>query len=59
MLTPDPLFEAHEHGRRFRSQAASERLRPPTTRRLLADTLRRAADRLEPAPVVPLDYSHR
>jgi hypothetical protein len=60
MLTPDPLFESRARGRKLRAEAAAERLRPPTARRLLADALRRAADRLDPgAAVIPLDYSHR
>jgi hypothetical protein len=55
MLTFDPLSEAHERARRLQAEAAAERLHPPTTRRLLADALRRTANRLDPAAVaVPL-----
>jgi hypothetical protein len=54
MLTNDPLEVlgvAHERGRRLRAEAAAERLRGPTgTRRALAMSLRRAADRLDPGP---------
>ncbi len=55
MFTSDPLDAlavAHERGRRLRAEAAAERLRgAPGTRRALAVTLRRAADRLDPAPL--------
>lgn len=60
MLTFDPLSEAHERARQFQARAAAERLRPPNTRRLLADALRRTANRLDPTPVVvPLTSSHQ
>jgi hypothetical protein len=60
MFIHDPLFEARERGRQLRAASAAERLRPPTARRLLADTLRRAADRLDPSPVViPINCSYR
>jgi len=36
MLMFDPLFEARERARRLRAEAAAERLRPPTARRLVA-----------------------
>jgi len=53
MLTTDPLellTVAHERGRRLRAEAAAERLRSTSgTRRALAVSLRRAADRLDPA----------
>jgi hypothetical protein len=55
MLMPDArdqLELAHERGRRFRDEAASERMRGRSgTRRALAASLRRAADRLDPAPL--------
>jgi hypothetical protein len=55
MSTLDPLdalFLAHERGRRLRAEAAAERLRSTSgTRRALAVSLRRAADRLDPAPL--------
>jgi hypothetical protein len=54
MLTSDPLeflALAHGRGRRLRAEAAAERLRGTSgTRRKLAVSLRRAADRLDPAP---------
>ena len=53
MLTSDPLevlAVAHERGRRLRAEAVAERLRGTSgTRRALALSLRRAADRLDPA----------
>lgn len=53
MITLDPhdaLVAAHEHGRRLRAEAAAERLRGPSaTRRALALSLLRAANRLDPA----------
>jgi len=52
MFTVDPLSEARETGRQLRAEAAAERLRPPTARRVLAEVLRRTADRLDPAPTV-------
>jgi len=51
-LTSDPLDVAHERGRRLRAEAAAERLRGTSrTRHVLAASLRRAADRLDPAPL--------
>ena len=53
-LIPDPrdqLTIAHERGEQLRSEVASERLAgPPPARRALAASLRRAANRLDPAP---------
>ena len=46
----DQLALAHEHGRRLQAEAAAERLAPARGRRALAASLRRAADRLDPAP---------
>ena len=58
MFTPDPLFEAHQHTRQLHTDAANARVRPRPTRHLLAETLRRAADRLDSRPVVvPLNCS--
>jgi hypothetical protein len=58
MLTSDPtdvLAQVREHNRTLRAEAAAERLRAnPATRRTLAVYLRRAADRLDPGPVVPM-----
>ena len=55
MLTSDPLDAlvlAHERGRRLRAEAAAERLRSTSgTRHAVAAYLRRAADRLDPAPL--------
>jgi hypothetical protein len=60
MLTFDPHSEARERARQLHAQAAAERLHPSTTRRLLAEALRRAADRLDSRPlVIPLNCSHR
>jgi hypothetical protein len=57
MLTSDPLDAlqfARERNRNLRAAAAAERLRSASgTRRTLAVYLRRAADRLDPAPAVP------
>ena len=54
MLTIDPrdtLVLAHEHVRRLRDEAAGDRARPAgSTRRAVAGSLRRAANRLDPAP---------
>ncbi len=48
----DALEVAHGRGRQLRAEAAAERLRrTPETRRLLAVSLRRAADCLDPAPL--------
>jgi hypothetical protein len=55
MLTNDPLealAAAHARGRELRAEAATERLRVTSaTRRTLAASLRRLADRLDPAPL--------
>jgi len=60
MLTLDPHSEARERARQLQAQAAAERLHPSTTRRLLAEALRRTADRLDSRPlVIPLNCSHR
>jgi hypothetical protein len=60
MLTFDPHSEARERARQLQSQAAAERLHLSTSRRLLAEALRRTADRLDPRPlVIPLNCSHR
>ena len=60
MLTFDPYSEARERARQLQTQAAAERLHRSTTRRLLADALRRTANRLDPGPLVmPLNCSHR
>ena len=60
MLTLDPLFEARVHIRQLQAEAASRRLRPRPTHRLLAEALRGAANRLDPTPLVlPLNCSHR
>jgi hypothetical protein len=46
----DALAIAHTRGRELRADAAAERLRGTTaTRRAIAVSLRRAADRLDPA----------
>jgi hypothetical protein len=54
-LIPDPrdqLTIAHERGERFRSEASAERLDGSQgARRALAASLRRVADRLDPAPL--------
>ena len=56
MLTSDPadaLVLANQRVRRLREQAAAEHVRPrPSTRRIFAASLRRAADRLDPVPLV-------
>ena len=53
MFTSDPrdaLMVAHEHARHLREERAAERLRRASgTRRALAASLRRAANRLDPA----------
>jgi uncharacterized membrane protein YfbV (UPF0208 family) len=55
MVASDPrdaLVLAHEHIRHLREETAAERLRRKSpTRRALADSLRRAADRLDRAPL--------
>jgi hypothetical protein len=48
----DALVVAHDRGRHLRAESAAEHLRGPSgTRRALAVSLRRAADRLDPAPL--------
>lgn len=57
MFTTDPrdaLVLAHEHARQLREESAARRLRRASgTRRALAASLRRAADRLDRAPLAP------
>lgn len=57
MLPYDPrdaLVLAHERARHLREETAAERLRRASgTRRALAASLRRAANRLDPAPLAP------
>ena len=49
----DRLVIAHQRGHELRAEAAAERLRDiSATRRVLAASLRRAADLLDPAPLV-------
>jgi hypothetical protein len=54
-LIPDPrdqLAVAHERGDDLRAEAAALRLRGPQgPRRAVAESLRRAADRLDPGPL--------
>jgi hypothetical protein len=60
MLTFDPHSEARERARQLQAQAIAERLHLSPTRGLLAEALRRAADRLDSRPlVIPLNCSHR
>lgn len=60
MLTFDPHSEAHARAQQFEAQAAAERLHLSTSRRLLAEALRRTANRLDPGPlIIPLNCSHR
>jgi hypothetical protein len=59
MFTSDPLFEAHQHSQQLHADAAGERLRGRPTRRVLAEALRCAANRLDRRPVVPLNCSPR
>ena len=48
----DQLALAHERGRRLQADAAAERMFAPSrSRRALAASLRRVADRLDPAPL--------
>jgi hypothetical protein len=55
MLTFDPLLETRERRRRLYAEADAERLVSHTpARHVLADALRRAADRLDPIMVVPI-----
>jgi hypothetical protein len=50
----DALVVAHAHGRRLRAEATAERLCGTSgARRDIAVFLRRAADRLDPAVLVP------
>ena len=53
MTNPDDaLVVANERGRRLREEAAAERVRRDAgTRRTLAASLRRLADRLDPDPL--------
>ncbi len=57
MFTPHPqdaLLLAHAHLRRLRDEAAAERPGgAPTLRSTIAASLRHAADRLDPAALVP------
>jgi hypothetical protein len=57
MFTSDPrdaLVLAHEHARHLHAETAAERLRGASgTRHALAAFLRRAANRLDPAPLAP------
>jgi hypothetical protein len=60
MLTFDPHSEARERARQLQAEAAAERLHPATTRHVLAEALRRTADRLDSRPIViSLNCSHR
>jgi hypothetical protein len=60
MLTFDPQSEARERARQLQAHAAAERLHHSTSRRLLAEALRRTADRLDSRPIViSLNCSHR
>ena len=50
----DALAVAHRHAGHLRAERAAERLRRASvTRRALAASLRRAANRLDPAPLAP------
>jgi len=57
MLTNDPrdaLVLAHEHARHLYAERAAEdvlRRRAAGTRRILAESMRRAANRLDPTPL--------
>jgi hypothetical protein len=57
MLTSNPrdaLAVAHDHGGRLRAEAATRRLRTASAvRRVLAASLRRAADRLDRTSLTP------
>jgi hypothetical protein len=57
MLTSNPrdaLAVAHDHGRRLRAETAARRLHGATAvRRVVARSLRRAADRLERTSLTP------
>jgi hypothetical protein len=51
----DALVLAHERARRLRAESAAEHLRGSSaTRRALAASLRRTADRLDPLPLAQL-----
>jgi hypothetical protein len=51
----DALVLAHERARHLRAETAAERLRRASaTRRALAASLRRTADRLDPLPLAQL-----
>jgi hypothetical protein len=49
----EALLVAHQRPQSLREESAAARLRPRPTRRALAASLRRAADRLDPAPLAP------
>jgi hypothetical protein len=50
----EALLLAHDRPQRLREESAARRLRrAPATYRALAASLRRAADRLDPAPLAP------
>jgi hypothetical protein len=59
MLTSHPrdaLVLAQERARRLREETAADDLRPASgTRRALATSLRRAANRLDPAPLARVE----
>jgi hypothetical protein len=57
----DALVIAHEHGRRLRAEAEAERLFRGRSgaRRAVAASLRRIADRLDPAPLRPRVAANR
>jgi hypothetical protein len=60
MLPMEALTHAHEHGRALREQAAAERMVPRSrARRLVASSLRRAADRLDAGPPSPAQLPPR
>ena len=59
MLTFDPHSEARERARQLQAQAAAERLHLSASRHLLAEALRRTADRLDSRPIVIPLSSHR
>ncbi|MBD0328486.1 MAG: hypothetical protein ICV64_00050 [Thermoleophilia bacterium] len=50
--TTDALAVARTRGEELRAQAAFERGRTPNRRSALATSLRRTADRLDPAPLL-------
>ena len=59
MLTFDPHSEARKRARQLQAQAAAERLHLSASRRLVAEALRRTADRLDSRPIVIPLSSHR